>query len=85
MSETKTTEARKADFFLACSFWQRQQGRDADDNGFGFSPWDLMTPAQAEAHQAARDAEDEKDPPCGKCDACAESQAEDESLPEAYR
>lgn len=61
-----------------CSYWVRQEVRHIDDNGFGFSPWDLMTPAQAERHQAARDAEDEKDPPCGICAACV---ADDDFMP----
>lgn len=57
----------------ACSYWQRAQGRDADDDGFGCSPWSLMTPEQAEVHQLAREQEDDQDPPCGKCVCCLES------------
>ena len=54
-----------------CSYWQRQQFRDADDRGFGTSPYDLMTPAQIEEHERARAREDEAAPACGDCEDCA--------------
>jgi hypothetical protein len=56
-----------------CSFWDRQEYRDADDHGFGANPFSIMKPADAEAAFLAREVEDEQDPPCGKCDACIES------------
>jgi len=69
----------------ACSFYQRAQFRNIDDDDFGADPWGLMSNEQIETHEAARDAEDEKDPPCGKCSVCAEVAAQDESVPEWVR
>jgi hypothetical protein len=60
-----------------CTYWTRQAGRDADDNGFGASPWDFKTPEQAQDAGAKRDAEDEADPPCDKCETCLACMADD--------
>lgn len=72
----------------ACSYYQRQQLRDADQNrknAFGASPYDFMSKDQAEARQQVQDEHDRKDPPCGQCSVCKEAAAEDAKLPEWAR
>ena len=56
----------------ACSFWHRQVYRHVDDEGFGIRAQSLMTEAQIDRQDAAREEEDRKDPPCGKCVCCIE-------------
>lgn len=65
----------------ACSYWQRQQFREATDEGFGASPFSLMTPEECERFETARDEEDDKDPPCGSCPSCKEPRCDDVALP----
>ena len=62
----------------ACSYWQRQQWRDANENGFGASPYSFMTAEQAEEHGMRQMAEDESDPPCGACTCCGMEEAGDD-------
>lgn len=47
-----------------CTYWERQEFRDIDDHGFGF------TPELTRAETQARAVEDVDDPPCGDCAAC---------------
>ena len=56
----------------ACTFWQRQLFREASDDGFGCSPFSVMTPEECAELEARRDREDEGDPMCGRCTACLE-------------
>lgn len=69
---SKTNETKKPE---TCGYWEREAIRDADDHGFGASPYDFMTPEQADALDSRRRAEDEKDPPCENCLACLASEA----------
>ena len=60
-----------------CSYWQRQQFREATDSGFGAHPYSFMKPAQIEKAEQVREQEDERDPPCGVCVACTASDDDD--------
>jgi hypothetical protein len=58
-----------------CMYWQRQQFRDADEHGFGMSPY--TSQASAERAHAEQEEEDEADPPCGECVWCLKSACDD--------
>ena len=63
---------------MICSYHERQRFREADDEGFGVAPHDVMSLDQAEDLDEEREQEDLDEPPCGECEACQFNEEEDE-------
>jgi hypothetical protein len=57
-----------------CTYWDRQEWRHADEQGFGMSPY--TSQASAELVEAEQEKEDEADPPCGVCEWCCGEQGQ---------